>query len=159
MLSMTTTVKSRKRLSLQRLLSRSTSPSRAPKVGTQPDNLEMLLISRFVWGFAAAGPRSLSQAMGRDRYSGDAMARIMTMTQTVFFIAPIAAPLIGKGLLELGGWRWTMGFGLIPAGIIAIWVMTIEETLAPENKRPLQVGKVFEGFRLCLLYTSPSPRD
>ena len=41
-----------------------------------------------------------------------------------------------------------MGFGLIPAGIIAIWVMTIEETLVPENKRPLQVGKVFEGFRL-----------
>ena len=98
----------------------------ASLVAALAPSLEMLLLSRFVWGFAAAGPRTMSQAMVRDRYSGDAMARIMTMTQTVFFIAPIAAPLIGKGLLELGGWRWTMGFGLIPAGIIAIWVMTIE---------------------------------
>ncbi len=120
----------------------------ASLVAALAPSLEMLLVSRFVWGFAAAGPRTMSQAMVRDRYSGDAMARVMTMTQTVFFIAPIAAPLIGKGLLELGGWRWTMGFGLIPAGIITVWVMTIEETLAPENKRPLKIGKVFNGFRL-----------
>ncbi|MDG1845031.1 MAG: Bcr/CflA family efflux MFS transporter [Acidimicrobiales bacterium] len=120
----------------------------ASLVASLAPSLEMLLVSRFVWGFAAAGPRTMSQAMVRDRYSGDAMARIMTLTQTVFFIAPVAAPLIGKGLLELGGWRWTMGFGVIPAVIIAIWVTTIEETLVPENKRPLQMRKVFEGFRL-----------
>jgi DHA1 family bicyclomycin/chloramphenicol resistance-like MFS transporter len=120
----------------------------AALVATLAPSLEMLLVTRFVWGFAAAGPRTLSQAMVRDRYSGDAMARIMTLTQTVFFIAPVAAPLIGKGLLELGGWRWTMGFSVIPAAIIAIWVMTIEETLVPENKRPLQLRTVFEGFRL-----------
>ena len=33
-------------------------------------SLTVLFISRFVWGFAAAGPRTLSQAMVRDRYSG-----------------------------------------------------------------------------------------
>ena len=65
-------------------------------------SLTVLFISRFVWGFAAAGPRTLSQAMVRDRYSGEGMARVMTLMQTVFFLAPIAAPLIGKGFLELG---------------------------------------------------------
>ena len=33
-------------------------------------SLTVLFISRFVWGFTAAGPRTLSQAMVRDRYSG-----------------------------------------------------------------------------------------
>ncbi len=113
-------------------------------------SLEVLLISRFIWGFAAAGPRTLSQAMIRDKYSGEAMARVMTLMQTIFFLAPIAAPLIGKGFLELGGWRWTMGFGLIPAAIITIWVSTIEETLDPENKRSLELGRVFEGFKLVV---------
>ena len=111
-------------------------------------SLTVLFISRFVWGFAAAGPRTLSQAMVRDRYSGEAMARVMTLMQTIFFLAPIVAPLIGKGFLELGGWRWTMGFGVIPAVIIAVWVLTIEETLDVENKRSLELGRVFEGFKI-----------
>jgi DHA1 family bicyclomycin/chloramphenicol resistance-like MFS transporter len=76
------------------------------------------------------------------------MARVMTLMQTVFFLAPIAAPLIGKGFLELGGWRWTMGFGVIPAAAIAIWVLTIEETLDAQNKRSLELGRVIEGFKI-----------
>ena len=63
--------------------------------------LGMLYVSRFIWGFAAAGPRTASQAIVRDYYSGDAMARVMTLVMTVFFWAPVAGPPLGKGLVAL----------------------------------------------------------
>ena len=112
-------------------------------------SLTVLFISRFVWGFAAAGPGTLSQAMVRDQYSGEAMARVMTLMQTIFFLAPIVAPLIGKGFLSLGV-EMDDGFGVLPAVIIAMWVLTIEETLDVENKRSLELGRVFEGFKIVV---------
>ena len=83
----------------------------AAVVGALAPSLEVLLASRFVWGFAAAGPRTLTQAIVRDRFSGTAMARAMTLIQTAFFLGPILAPILGKGLVALGSWRYVMVFG------------------------------------------------
>ena len=55
-------------------------------------NLGTLYLSRVIWGFSAAGPRIVAQAMIRDRYEGDEMARIMSLVQTVFFAGPILSP-------------------------------------------------------------------
>ena len=61
-------------------------------------------------GFAAAGPRVLTQAIVRDRFAGTAMARVLTLIQAVFFIAPILAPGLGK--LPGGGRLMALGDGL-----------------------------------------------
>ena len=60
-------------------------------------SLGVLYASRFVWGFASAGSRTLTQAIVRDRFAGTAMARVMTLVQTAFFLAPILAPVLGQG--------------------------------------------------------------
>lgn len=111
-------------------------------------SLAVLYVARFVWGIAAAGSRTLSQAIVRDRYAGDAMARVMTLIQTAFFLAPIVAPLLGSALVTIGSWRWVMGFGVVSALAIVGWSLRIEETLAPDNRRPLGFGSVLTGFRL-----------
>jgi DHA1 family bicyclomycin/chloramphenicol resistance-like MFS transporter len=88
-------------------------------------SLGVLYAARFVWGFASAGPRILSQAILRDRFEGTALARAMTLAMTVFYIVPIAAPIIGRGILEVGGWRWVFGSGSILATLLIAWSLRI----------------------------------
>ena len=109
--------------------------------------LGMLYVSRFIWGFAAAGPRTASQAIVRDYYSGDAMARVMTLVMTVFFWAPVAGPPLGKGLVALGSWRYVMAFSVFTAIAIVLWSLRLEETLKPEHRRALTFRTTFAGFR------------
>ena len=98
-------------------------------------------------GVAAAGPRTLTQAIVRDRFAGTAMARVMTLIQTVFFIAPIMAPSLGKALVLIGSWRWVMAFGVVSGLAVVVWSLRLEETLDPAHRRQLRLGSVLAGFR------------
>ena len=110
-------------------------------------SLGVLYTSRFVWGFASAGSRTLTQAIVRDRFAGTAMARVMTLIQTVFFLAPILAPVLGKVIVEIGSWRWVMAFGVVTALAVLGWSPRLGETLEPAHRRPLRLGPVLRGFR------------
>jgi DHA1 family bicyclomycin/chloramphenicol resistance-like MFS transporter len=112
--------------------------------------LIILYASRLAWGVASAGPRVVSQAVVRDKTSGAAMARIMTLVQTAFFLAPVLGPLFGRGILEFGSWRYVMAFSVVAAAMVAIWSIRLEETLAPENRRPLRLRSALGGFRLVV---------
>jgi len=110
-------------------------------------SLGVLYTGRFVWGIASGGSRTLTQAIVRDRFAGTAMARVMTLIQTAFMIAPILAPVLGKGLVEIGSWRWVMAFGAVIAVAVLAWSVRLAETLDPEHRRRLSVGPVLAGFR------------
>ena len=110
-------------------------------------SLGVLYASRFVWGFASGGSRTLTQAIVRDRFAGTAMARVMTLIQTAFMITPILAPVLGKALVEIGSWRWVMVFGAVIAVAVLAWSVRLAETLDPDNRRPLSVRPVLAGFR------------
>jgi DHA1 family bicyclomycin/chloramphenicol resistance-like MFS transporter len=110
-------------------------------------SLGVLYGARFVWGLAAAGPRVLTQAIVRDRFAGTAMARVMTLIQTVFFIAPIVAPVLGKAIVVIGSWRWVMAFGVVTSTVAVTWLLRLDETLNPAHRRSLQLRPVLEGFR------------
>ena len=105
---------------------------------------------RILWGFGGAAPRTLAQAMVRDRFEGDDLARAMGLIQTVFFMGPVIAPLLGAGLVAVGSWRLTMAVGVVIATIAVLWSARLPETLPADRRRRLNP---------CLLYTSPSPRD
>lgn len=119
----------------------------AAVVCTLANSLTVLLIGRFLWGVGSGGPRTLSQAIVRDRYSGTAMARIMTLIQAAFFMGPIIAPVLGKGLVEIGSWRWVTAFGVITAAAVLLWSVRLEETLPPERRRNLEPRSIIAGFR------------
>ncbi len=75
------------------------------------------------------------------------MARVMTLVMAVFFWAPVVGPPLGKGLVELGSWRYVMAFSVFTAVVIVAWSTRLEETLKPENRRPLTFRSTIDGFR------------
>ncbi len=105
-------------------------------------SLETMLVGRFLWGFGAAGPRIVSQAMLRDRFSGDALARAMTLILAVFLITPTLAPLLGLAVLQLGSWRYTFAIGPIFGTVVVLWSTRVSETLPPSLRRPLDPGSI-----------------
>ena len=73
-------------------------------------NLEVMLAFRFLMGLGAASPRAMSLTIARDRFSGDAMTRVVSLVMLFFQLSPAVAPLLGEGLLVIGSWQLIFGF-------------------------------------------------
>ncbi len=108
---------------------------------------QLIVIARFVWGLGAAGPRSLSVAMIRDRYEGDAMARLMSMIMAVFLTVPIIAPGVGSGLIAVLPWRAVFWFPAIAAVGLMFWARRLPETLTVDRRRPFTWSAVGQAGR------------
>lgn len=102
----------------------------------------LVVASRFLWGVGAAGPRSLSIAMVRDRHEGDSMARLMSMIMAVFLLVPIAAPAIGAGLIAVLPWRAVFWFPVGVSVLLLVWSRRLPETLHPDRRRPFTLRAV-----------------
>jgi len=102
-------------------------------------SLSALLVGRFFWGLGAAGPRIVSQALLRDRFRGDVLARAMAVILTVFLIVPTLAPMLGQALLQLGSWRYSFAVGPVFGIIVALWATRLSESLKPADRRPIDV--------------------
>ena len=107
----------------------------------------LVVASRFVWGLGAAGPRSLSVAMIRDRFEGDAMARLMSTIMAVFLLVPIVAPGVGAGLIAVLPWRSVFWFPAVVAGLLMLWARRLPETLPADRRRPFTWRSVAEAGR------------
>ncbi|NKB63225.1 MAG: Bcr/CflA family efflux MFS transporter [Gammaproteobacteria bacterium] len=106
-------------------------------------NLEWMLVGRFIQGLGAAGPRTLSAAIVRDQFRGNAMARIMSLIMVVFILVPVLAPALGQGILLISHWRmifWTF-VGLSVTTSIWFWLRQ-PETLPPENRIPFSMAAI-----------------
>jgi DHA1 family bicyclomycin/chloramphenicol resistance-like MFS transporter len=106
---------------------------------TLAPSLGWMLVGRFFWGLGAAGPRIVSQALLRDRFRGDALARAMAIIVTVFLIVPTLAPVLGQALLQLGSWRYTFAVGPVFGVIVALWATRLAESLKPADRLPIDV--------------------
>ena len=106
-------------------------------------SFEVLLVARALWGLGVSAPRAISLALVRDRYAGDAMARLMSMIMAVFLLVPVLAPSLGAGLMVFAPWRIVLW---VPAGVavvLLVWAtLRLPETLEPERRRPLTLRSV-----------------
>lgn len=97
--------------------------------------LPALLISRFIWGVGAAANRVVIVAMVRDCYSGERMARFMSLVFALFVMVPVFAPSLGSLLLMVSPWRSVYWFCLLFVAVVALWsYLRLPETL-PEDRR------------------------
>ncbi|MFM7445620.1 MAG: multidrug effflux MFS transporter [Tabrizicola sp.] len=111
-------------------------------------SLEILLAARLLQGLAAAAPRTVAIAMVRDLYSGREMAKIMSFVMMIFTIVPAIAPLMGQGIISLGGWHAIFLAYILFAGLSMLWLgLRQPETLAPERRRPLHLGDLWSGTK------------
>lgn len=104
-------------------------------------SLEIVLLGRLIQGIGVSGPKVASRALIRDMYSGDSMARVMSLVMSVMILTPMIAPLIGQGILLAGNWRWVFGIFLAHGVIAALWLgLRQPETLEPAKRIPIDLG-------------------
>lgn len=95
-------------------------------VGTMfAPSLGWMLVARFLWGLGAGGPRVVAIAIVRDRYSGDQMARMMSLVMAMFILIPVIAPSIGSLLLVFGPWPTVFGFCAVASSLVALACFTV----------------------------------
>ncbi len=112
--------------------------------------LEVLLAGRLLWGLGAAAPFVLRQAIARDLYDGDRMARIITIVTAVFLLGPIFVPIIGAGILLVAPWQGVFAASLVAAAAAFVWALRFGETLDPDRRRPLQLRPLVVALRLVV---------
>ena len=97
-------------------------------------SLGFLLFTRFVWGLGAAGGRVIVGAVVRDVYSGEQMAKAMSLVFSIFIVVPVFAPAIGALVLAVASWEWVFGFCALYTVGVLVWSRRLPETLAVENR-------------------------
>ena len=114
-------------------------------------SLDLLLLARVFAGLGIAATRVVTIALIRDCYSGRAMARVSSLAVMTFMIFPIIAPSIGELILKFGSWRLIFNMIAIVSAVIAAWfILRMPETLAPENRVPLEWNRLVANWRFTL---------
>jgi DHA1 family bicyclomycin/chloramphenicol resistance-like MFS transporter len=115
-------------------------------------NFEVLLWVRGATGLLAAGLMVAPMAIVRDLYSGDAMARLMSIIAAVFITVPVIAPSLGQAILLVAGWRWIFVALAGVGALAAVWVwFRLPETLTEDNKQEVNLPVILRNMREALL--------
>jgi len=111
-----------------------------------------LLALRGIQGVLTAGLMVVPNAIIRDQYEGDRMARLMSLVSAVFITVPVIAPSLGQAVLLFAGWRWIF-IGLALMGLVAAsWVyVRLPETLDPANRQSIDVPVILRNMRVALI--------
>ncbi len=114
-------------------------------------NIETMLFGRFIQGFGASGPYISIMSIVRDRYSGRAMAKIMSLVMTIFIMVPVVAPAIGQGILFIASWHYIFALYIVYALLVGGWIFfRLEETLPKESRIPYKISNVTNGIKTVL---------
>lgn len=122
----------------------------ATATATFAPTLEAMIVFRFLWGLGAAAPRSLALAVARDVFSGNALARAMSLIMAIYIVVPIVAPVAGTGLLAIGSWRLIIVVQLLFGVAIMAWLRRLPETLDPMHRRALSIRPLLDAARAVL---------
>ena len=98
-------------------------------------NFEVMIVARVFQGIGLSSPRSLALSMIRDSYSGNYMAKIISIVVMFFILVPVVAPTLGQALITFFNWESIFYFNLLFGVIIMLWFWKRQpETLAKQNR-------------------------
>lgn len=113
--------------------------------------VELLIAARFVQGLAGGVGIVISQAAGRDIYTGSALIRFYGRLTVVGGLAAIIGPLLGGLLTTVTDWRGLFIFlAVIGAGILLITLLMFPETLPLDRRTSGGFTETLRGFRTLL---------
>ncbi|MBF8149647.1 multidrug effflux MFS transporter [Winogradskyella sp. F6397] len=123
-------------------------------------NFEMMLFGRVLQGVGLSSPRTMSTAIVRDSYSGDHMAKILSIVTMTFILVPVIAPMLGQFLLNHFGWHSIFTVNLAFGSLIILWFWQRQpETLHEKYKKTFRFTNFKAGaitfFRIksAVIYT------
>ncbi len=99
------------------------------------ESLEVMLIGRIIQAFGVSGPRVATLAVIRDKYEGEAMARVMSFIMMVFILVPMLAPIFGQTIMFWFSWQHIFSSFLIYGLLIGIWFFIRQPETLPKEKR------------------------
>jgi DHA1 family bicyclomycin/chloramphenicol resistance-like MFS transporter len=70
-------------------------------------SIGMLIACRILQAAGAGAASSTSSAILKDVYAGSRLEKTLALTQTIFIICPVVAPMLGGQLLRFTDWRGT----------------------------------------------------
>lgn len=112
------------------------------------DDLTYMLVGRFLQGLGAAPCRIITVAIVRDLYSGRPMAKIMSISMSVFILVPAIAPAIGQVLIAFFPWHSNFVFLIGMAVVSFAWFgLRQPETLTEEHRRAFSITEIVLGLR------------
>ncbi|ULC60793.1 multidrug effflux MFS transporter [Flaviramulus sp. BrNp1-15] len=114
---------------------------------------EMMIIGRILQGIGLSSPRSLALSIIRDSYSGDYMAKIISIVVMFFILVPVVAPTLGQFIIQLFNWEAVFYFNLIFGVIVMIWFWIRQpETLIKEKRIKFSSHLFIDGVREFFKY-------
>jgi len=104
----------------------------------------LMLAARTSAGFFAGASRVIVVGIVRDRFQGDAMAKVMSLIYSVFILVPVLAPSFGQMMLSITPWRGIFWFLAVQSGVVMLWLLIrMPETLKPENRQRVSASAIF----------------
>ena len=98
-------------------------------------SFEMMILGRVLQGVGLSSPRSITLSIIRDSYSGDYMAKIISIVVMFFILVPVIAPTLGQYIIYLFNWEAVFYFNLIFGVIVMLWFWKRQpETLVKEKR-------------------------
>ena len=111
-------------------------------------NLSLMLAGRLLQGLGAAGPRTITIALVRDKFNGRSMARVLSIIMAIFVLVPIVAPTLGQVVLNIASWRAIFWIYMTMAVVVGIWFgLRQEETLLEDRRMPFTLARVIGAVR------------
>ena len=98
-------------------------------------SFEMMIFGRVLQGVGLASPRTLSIAMIRDSYSGNYMAKVLSIVVMFFILVPVIAPTLGQFLLNYYNWESIFYVNLAFGLIIMLWFWKRQDETLSKDKR------------------------
>lgn len=99
-------------------------------------NVHVLIAARLVQGIGAAIGVTVSRAIVRDLFPGDAGARILNLVGIMLAVAPSISPALGGFTVAVAGWHAVFVLMLLfGVGIGAIGLFALKETIVPDPSR------------------------
>lgn len=116
-------------------------------------NFDMMILGRVLQGVGLSSPRSLSISIIRDSYSGNYMAKILSIVVMFFILVPVIAPTMGQVLMNYFNWQSIFYVNLIFGVLVILWFWRRQpETLAKENRIPFTARLFIDGTKEFLRY-------
>jgi DHA1 family bicyclomycin/chloramphenicol resistance-like MFS transporter len=104
-------------------------------------------LGRAAQGFGSACGIAVGRAVLRDVSHGPALAQAMALAMAIFALGPISAPLLGYGLVALGGWRAIfLGMALFAICLLVFAFMRFEETNTRPDADALRPGRLLQSL-------------
>ncbi|WP_428684585.1 multidrug effflux MFS transporter [Sphingopyxis sp.] len=110
------------------------------------NSFPLLLALRFGHGLVSAALGVIVVAVIRDLFSGDAMAKRLSMIFLVFMIVPAIAPTMGAGITLFASWRAIFIVLAVMGIVMILWLRRLPETLDPADVRPLDLRTMVAGW-------------